>query len=237
MRARLPWARIGVEGLVIVASILLALAVQAWWEDRQERSHEAVYLRALGEELRASRGRLERVQEGFARTQHFHERLVAQFPGQELAQPDSIMLWLSSLSFPGRFNPPTAVRDDLASSGSIRLIRDDELRLSIARYESLLRDFQSSSDQAWATWSERIQPFLEGRVPRVDRLRQGMRPQPVPFDPAPFPSQLEEIFSEPRFQDMIAERWIRIDATRILLEEIELILDELLERIESQVES
>jgi hypothetical protein len=235
MRARIAWERVGIEGLVIVVSILLALAVQAWWEGRQERRQEAAYLGALREELKETQGQLAELQQGLARNQHSHEQLVAQFPGNDLAPPDSLMLWLSSLSFPGRFNPPTAVLDDLASSGSIRLIRDDTTRLAIARYESLLRDFRDSSDQAWAAWAERIQPFLEGRISRVDRLLRGTFPRPVPFSPAPFSSRYSEIFAEPAFQDMIAERWIRIDGARNILEQIAVVLDEISARIDRQI--
>ena len=51
MRPRIPWGRLSAEGAVILTSILLALAVQAWWEGRQERRQEAQHLAALRQEL------------------------------------------------------------------------------------------------------------------------------------------------------------------------------------------
>ena len=36
---QIPWARILLEGVVIVGSILLAFGIDAWWEDHSERQH------------------------------------------------------------------------------------------------------------------------------------------------------------------------------------------------------
>jgi hypothetical protein len=47
----IQWKRIFAEGTTIVVSILLAFAIQAWWEDRQEREDERVILLSILEEL------------------------------------------------------------------------------------------------------------------------------------------------------------------------------------------
>jgi hypothetical protein len=44
---RIPWPRIAVEGVAIVASILLAFAIDAWWDDKQRQETEQVILRTL----------------------------------------------------------------------------------------------------------------------------------------------------------------------------------------------
>lgn len=38
--SQIPWLRIAAEGPVVVASILLALAIDTWWAERQERREE-----------------------------------------------------------------------------------------------------------------------------------------------------------------------------------------------------
>lgn len=57
---QINWARISVEGGAIIASILLAFAIDAWWDDRQERVEERQVLLGLQEEFAAIRDRLER---------------------------------------------------------------------------------------------------------------------------------------------------------------------------------
>ena len=45
------WKRIAVEAAAIVVSILLAFAIDAWWDDRQERIEEREVLLGLKSEF------------------------------------------------------------------------------------------------------------------------------------------------------------------------------------------
>jgi hypothetical protein len=47
----IPWKRISVEAGAIVASILLAFAIDAWWLERQERGFEQETMAALLDEF------------------------------------------------------------------------------------------------------------------------------------------------------------------------------------------
>ena len=53
------WTRIFTEGSAIVVSILLAFWIQAWWESRQDRSHERVILSTLLIEFQGMRDSLD----------------------------------------------------------------------------------------------------------------------------------------------------------------------------------
>ena len=48
----IPWQRIAVEGIAIVASILFAFAIDAWWNDRQQDESEEIVLQTLLDDLR-----------------------------------------------------------------------------------------------------------------------------------------------------------------------------------------
>ena len=50
-----PWSRIAVEGVAIVASILLAFAIDVWWDDRQREQSEQVVLRTLLDDLQVKK--------------------------------------------------------------------------------------------------------------------------------------------------------------------------------------
>ena len=58
MATKIPWRRVGVEGVVIVGSILLALGLDAWWEDRQEHAEKEELLSSLLLELQFNSDRL-----------------------------------------------------------------------------------------------------------------------------------------------------------------------------------
>ncbi len=57
--SQIPWVKVAVEAAAIVGSILLAFAIDAWWEDSQSEQQEAQILEALLEDLVTKRDRLE----------------------------------------------------------------------------------------------------------------------------------------------------------------------------------
>ena len=59
-RLQIHWPRILAEGAAIVISILLAFWIQAWWDERQERSNEVIVLQSLLDDLLAKQEGLER---------------------------------------------------------------------------------------------------------------------------------------------------------------------------------
>lgn len=59
-RSTIPWSRVIAEGTAIVLSILLAFAIDAWWDRRSELAEEAVFLVTLRQEMEAARSDLER---------------------------------------------------------------------------------------------------------------------------------------------------------------------------------
>ena len=240
MQQGIPWGRLSAEGSVIVVSILLALGGQAWWEGRQERRQEDEYLVALRAELDQGLAMLPAAVAEVDDVLHAHESLIAQFGATNLAPSDSLIYWLSQLSYPTGFTPPRAVLEDLVSSGGIRLITSDRLRLAVADYDRALGSIAATSQQAWTTWSERIQPYLEPRVSRVDRLRKGsyFREVPfaeVPFAPSPFIPNYGGIFSDPGFESMIAERWIRLDSSIATLSGLDAVIAEIVAMIDEEL--
>ena len=55
----IPWKRISVEAIAIVASILLAFTIDAWWEDAQSEHEEKQILEALLVDLISRQERLD----------------------------------------------------------------------------------------------------------------------------------------------------------------------------------
>ena len=64
---KIPWKRLSVEAAAIVASILLAFAIDAWWDHRNDLIVEDEILRDLEDEFIMNRERLLEVIE-FTRT-------------------------------------------------------------------------------------------------------------------------------------------------------------------------
>ena len=136
----IPWARITAEGAAIVVSILMAFAIQAWWEGRQDRQDEVVVLANLLEEFRDIRANLADIQdfqaailESAYRLAEISEDPDANVSEQELRKLLSDLQWLSS---PSNFAAP--VLSAVIGRGDDRLISDRNLR---ARLVLLLDKF------------------------------------------------------------------------------------------------
>jgi hypothetical protein len=58
-RPPIAWSRMFVEGVVIVVSILLAFAIDAWWDDRQRAEESRLQVERVVAELEANIARLD----------------------------------------------------------------------------------------------------------------------------------------------------------------------------------
>lgn len=131
----IPWLRIGTESIAIVGSILLAFAIDAWWDERQERTLESEYLAAIIDEIdqnidvsgdRAGNRRiLER-----SYSDLLHARMLLRTDSY-IADAGSFVMSLNRGLLYGVPTISTAIFDDLTNSGRMVTIRDLRLRRQI----------------------------------------------------------------------------------------------------------
>jgi hypothetical protein len=255
----IPWLRSFVEGTVIVGSILLAFGIDAWWVGVGERDRDRGHLAALREEFSETLSQIveeEALRDFAARSA---ASLIGQIQGNQRAEADSLYLWFSLASMPIAFNPPMAVFDAAATSGAVQRIRLDDLRIALVQYRPLLARLREQDEAASAVSALRLQPFLEGRVPRVERLRRGLvgstgeypwrrhsraagltsqqqeGPVQLPFGPSPHAPDFDAVFGEPALEDMLAERWFRLAMGSVRLAEVETRLVEVISLIDLEL--
>ena len=132
---------IGLQGIAIVGSILLAFAIDAWWENRQEREIEQAVLGSLHRDFMQSRIDLD---VALATFEDWHDRF-ARFQSAtpaELARLDNATasLILTSL-YPGMtFDATSGTLDALVSDGRLALIEDTKLRGGLVAWLRSLAD-------------------------------------------------------------------------------------------------
>jgi hypothetical protein len=136
----IPWPRILVEGVVIVASILLALAADAWWDDVQERAEERETLSSLRVEFVTN-------QKILAHTAGIHRQALGAMRNIVSASESDISVYDESLGLlfgnaggTPHYNPETGALVATISSGRIGLITNIELRNRIAGWNAVVSD-------------------------------------------------------------------------------------------------
>ncbi len=80
---KIPWSRVAVEATAIVASILFAFAIDAWWADRKVDQWQSAQLRALREEFSTNLEGLGTIVRAHESTARSLELLIAQIRGSD----------------------------------------------------------------------------------------------------------------------------------------------------------
>ena len=129
------WGSLLVELILIVSGILIALYIDGWVQDRQDRESEATYLALLQDDLALIEDMLEeyvRFETDNATTAR--DVYVAVSGEVVSAAPDDIRDMLSQLASRRTLRIVSAAYTDLTSTGNIQLIRNQALRNAILRH-------------------------------------------------------------------------------------------------------
>ena len=155
----IPWKRILVEATAIVASILLAFAIDAWWQDRTERIVEVQYLQALREDLLVSLNILDDAEASQRRQVDYLESLL--LANGDTPYSDELRLWIDDGLFNvGTYQPQTSALQDLESSGQTRIIQNPELRRVLASVRQKIDDMNVTNRDFQQSQQTLIDPFL-----------------------------------------------------------------------------
>ena len=170
----IPWLRIGAESAAIVASILFAFIIDAWWEDRLERDLEAQQLGRLKVELETnlaaidSWGPTERsVDAGLQVLEAIEE---AEAMGEQSIAIASGILW--RLTSAQTFEADTSVFDGLVRSGGLEIIRNEQLIGSLAAWEREMRDYTDQAALVRHVTETLLLPALHKRADLSSTLMQ-----------------------------------------------------------------
>ena len=141
-RARLSWFLS--EFIVVVTGVLVALALNAWWQTQQNRAFELQYLEQLYQDIENTIVSIERDTRAEYESDHALSMLVRSFRSDPPPPRDSLVAW--SLAAPNLLVtvPTIGTAEALVSSGDLRLIRNDSLRLALPTYLESNKGFRGN---------------------------------------------------------------------------------------------
>ncbi|PAP75442.1 hypothetical protein BSZ37_02770 [Rubrivirga marina] len=108
----------------MVAGILIALALNVWWGDRQGAAQERVYLQQLAADLATTAGRLEGSTAAMRNSMEASAKLLVAFNAPDRADPDSVAAWAGAVVWNDRPGLALGVARALVST-DLSLVRDD----------------------------------------------------------------------------------------------------------------
>jgi len=135
---KIEWRRLSVEAAAIVVSILLAFAIDAWWNGHIESKRERDQLVAMREEFSESLVGLEEVLDSIQQHTNGVEELIALL---KEAGPHSVEVSGHLLGFAIGWRTSdvsTSTLDALIASGDLNLLKNKELRADLAKLPAFL---------------------------------------------------------------------------------------------------
>jgi hypothetical protein len=140
---QIPWSRLLFEGVVIVASILLAFAIDAWWDARQQSRAGRDLVAAVVEEAEANREliatTIQRVETYQAGTRRFFGMTVDELRSMP---PDSALRLIEDMWVPATFEFSQGALGTATTAEGARLIGDAEVWRALSTLEAQLSDFE-----------------------------------------------------------------------------------------------
>jgi hypothetical protein len=130
--SNIQWKRILVEGAAIIASILLAFAIDAWWDSVKAQSDTQEILNAVQLEMESN---LAGLRESI---DHHVEIVEAIRAAQNQASIKGLIS--SSVLDVEVFEPSTGALDTLVTAGMLGNISDPDLQISLGGFSGLVGD-------------------------------------------------------------------------------------------------
>ena len=149
------------EGLAIVLSILLAFAIDAWWNEQLERAEEKEVLKSLTVDFEANLEEAnlvisihDRQIQSVAKLMRLNEEQILDLASDEIA---SIV---SSMANPWGFDAVRGAVDALIGSGKLEILRDRRLREALTTFigkdEAAAMDREILLVRSHAVWDQQI---------------------------------------------------------------------------------
>lgn len=165
---RINFNKLLLEGMAIIASILIAFAIDSSWDDFQENKKREYALNAL-------RSDISDTSRGLVFHQGFHEKKVSNMlrlleitnrPTNEMNVEEFVGLGREAIYF-STYLPPTGAIDSLIGSGDLNNLLDAQLRSDLVAYQKDLESLYRTQRWGLAFVNEDLTSFLRNKVPLV----------------------------------------------------------------------
>ena len=122
------------EFVVVVMGVLVAITIDGWWNDRQDREREAVYLQQLANDLARSEAELAEVSEFVRGLAVSSANVMKAFWDPALRERPGLLEDLIRPHRSTRYLPITGTARALVNSGNIDLVQSPRIRSAIIEY-------------------------------------------------------------------------------------------------------
>jgi hypothetical protein len=231
----IPWKRTTVEALAVLASILLAFTIDAWWEERGLRIEEQQVLQGLHEEFLSVRKVLsQHLSEHLEGVQALEDFLIVAEGGNVKEGAPIVDAVLLELLSPMTSDLGSGTLAALLSSGRIEILTNRTLRAKLASWEGVIGEvWDDQAFNAKAVFEFHVPYFLAENIPAGAVMHQWYDEWSLPRKSlSDDPDMISRLIGDEALRAMVEIRYgykrhltvefeIAIDAVDTILAEIE----------------
>ena len=240
----IPWKRTAVEAVAIVASILLAFAIDAGWREYVEGQRAREVLIALLDDFETSKANINDWRNFHLAVQQSNIKLLNAVTSSEITLTnDQIGRLLGELSWwdSGSYFS-TGALNSLIYGGELSVIEDDALRQLLADWPSQIQYVESLQRQDYDYFLNVWTPFLRANSYLPLQSPIGTRMPGRPDEPMfAIDLQLEgswsyaEMVASEEFHNILTQKsWIQFDILAAF-DKADVLIDQTIQRIESKL--
>lgn len=212
--------RIAIEIVTIVASILLAFSIDAWWDERQERTEETEILIGLRSEFSQYRDDLTEGIEYHTNARHMiAELLAATRRGSWDSETLAIDRAIVSLTDAKTHDFGGGVLDAVISAGRLEIISDYDLRVKLASWSEVLAEFRDDEIRNQFIAENVAMPYMVRRqIPQSHgfEICCSWSEWPVPTRSIEDdPERLARLLTDPEFEVLLDFKYLAIAHTAL----------------------
>ena len=180
---KLPWVRLGAEGLVIFVGVLVALAVDRWVTGLDERGLEASYVAQLVENFTADSLRIAESLEAAEDRRRLAVEILSGHANVQGAEPEVFLKRFEQIAWWAPVEYSREAWDELGATGRLSLIRDEAVRRSLSQYYNRI-EWLALLEDDWDEQLEQYEVRARGILPPLMRLQVvGTLPEGSPAVP------------------------------------------------------
>jgi len=236
-KTSIQWKRITVEATAIVVSILLAFAIDAAWDERQERKFEEQALINLRSEFLDHRVVLEKHMSDHRYFLWGAKALINAAQSGEWNEDDaSIDDALLLMRAPATIDLGSGVLDSLISGGDIGLITDSQLRFELTEWHSVLDELTDDQARGGESSLNIVVPYLTRRGVPFGSSISVSEESPLPASGRRLdsdPEAIQRLLSDPEFRSIVEYRYFGLSRMTDEYAAVKKAVDSIVERIDT----
>ncbi len=242
-QARTSWTRLLLEGSAIVLSILLAFAIDAAWDDRQERRFEQETLQALKEQYQGHRVLLASHREGHLAIIRAVAGLIAACrSGTWELEEATVDVAMAVMWLPVTTELVGGARDALLNSGRLGAISNRSLRFQLAEWRSVADELTDDQQNGIRMVFDFILPYRTRHgVPHTVYTDFAAISANTPLDAdqrllSDDPAAMQRLFGDPEFLSILELRYDLLTHTTDEFDELIAATDAILVSIDASLD-